>query len=307
MIELTSYDSKYDEEIAALDGLMSLEIRYHADVLSESVCIALSDGKVAGVSYIIRHSTFLHIRKKLEAHYLHGVYKALPGHECEVEISDALVEDLKETYRRVASAHPGKPVRLRMWCGAEKTGYAQFLMSHGFKMSRIMPVMVRDLRAFSEEKKTDPSCISKLPAGYELREATLDDAFSAQYLKVNGACFIVPDSLNELRFYTAGGARIFAVLKDGALCAALTTWRISDTRAATENIFCKPSFRRKGLTSALIDHVSGILSDEGYSEASLSLFGENRPAFHLYEKLGYETQGFVLEAVYDTESDFRPY
>lgn len=317
MIELTSYDPRYDEELAALDTQMALEIRCHGDVMPESVCIALADGKAAGAAYIIRHATFLHLRKNLEYYYLHGVCKALPGHPAEVGISDALMEDLKETYRRTQAEHPGKRIALRMWCGAEKTDYAEYLMSHGFKMSRIMPVMVRKLSGSESEKPADgqSGMMSTdearnhfpLPDGYEIREMHLTEDFTAEYRKVNGAAFSLPDSMEELRFYTAGGARIFAVMKGDSLAAALTTWRISDTRAATENIFCKPSLKRKGLTSALIEHVCTLLAAEGYKDASLSLFGENTPAFKLYEKLGYEVTGFILEALYEANGSFRPY
>ncbi len=318
MIELTSYDPRFDEELTAFDVQMAAEIRFHGDVMPESVCIALADGQVAGVAYIIRHATFLHLRKNLEYYYLHGVCKALPGHPEEVEISDALLEDLKETYRRTQAEHPGKRIALRMWCGAEKTDYAEYLMAHGFKMSRIMPVMVRKLNGGTENEKpadgqndlTGTDELRKhfpLPDGYEIREMQLTDDFTAEYRKVNGAAFSLPDSMEELRFYTAGGARIFAVTRGESLAAALTTWRVSDTRAATENIFCRPSLKRKGLTSALIVHVLNLLKEEGYEEASLSLFGENQPAFQLYEKLGYEVQGFILEALYEADRSFRPY
>lgn len=174
-------------------------------------------------------------------------------------------------------------------------------MAHGFRPMRIMPILVRNL---TDDDICEKEAVLPLEnEDLEIKEMNPhDDAFIEAYTVTNREAFEVEDSANELRFIAGGeDSHVFAVMKKNRVIAAVTLWKITKFRAATENIFCAAEYRNKGITSTLIKYVLGYLKERGYKEASLTVFGDNLPATQLYFKLGYELEGNMLELHYETE------
>ena len=63
------------------------------------------------------------------------------------------------------------------------------------------------------------------------------------------------------------------------------------SRGFTEHIYVRPSWRGRGLASALIARGLRALADRGAEEAELGVDSRNESsAFSLYRKMGYETE-----------------
>lgn len=296
MIKIIDYNGKYDEEIKAIDEITFFTLKYHGDVIRDSICLAIDGRKLLGIGLLKAGATFLKVDElELPYYFIHAEYIADDSADVEkqVEASELLIGELKKRFLDIQKSKPGKRLILRLWCNAAKDAYLEFLIYHGFRPMRISPIMVRSLTA--------EDAIPADEGKYKVTEMNpYDDGFMKEYLITNGEAFEVADSAAELRF-TMGGedSHVFAVMEGSRVIAAVTTWKITDKRAATENIFCAADHRRKGVTSYLLSRVFAYLYEKGYEEASLTVFGDNQPAQQLYLKLGYELQGVMLECHYE--------
>lgn len=318
-MEIIGYEEKYDEAIKNIDSVIYFNIKYHQDVISESVCLAVDKEEVLGVGFLKAGATFLKVeREALPYYFIHAEYLACEKLDAESQVlaSGMLLEELKYRFDLIQKNYPNRRLILRLFCNAEKTAYLEFLMSYGFRPMRISPIMVYNLltdNSVDDENLTEQAAndgivqsdriILKNGEILEIREMNPEDEFFAgEYTITNREAFEVEDSINELRF-TMGGqdAHVYAVMKGKRVIAALTTWCVFEGRSATENIFCAKDYRNKGVTSTLIKYVLGILKNKGYETASLTVFGDNQPAMQLYLKLGYEVEGSILECHYERD------
>lgn len=303
MLKITDYSEKYDEQLQLLDQVIFFTVKYHADVIKSSICLAVSDDKLIGAGYLKAGSSFLEVDKEeLPYYYIHAEFaadiKTEPG--IQIEASGMLLDGLKERFDALQREYASKRLILRLWCMADKTAYLEFLISYGFRPMRVTPIMVRQLSdedlEYAPEKLLDRD-------GKELEieeKDPFDSSFMDEYLLTNKEAFEVADSANELRFVMGGpDSHVYAVMKGKRVIAALTLWSVTDKRAATENIFCAKDYRRRGITSCLINYACKKLREQGYEEASLTVFGDNQPAEQLYLGLGYEVEGCMLECHYE--------
>lgn len=296
------YSEQYDAMVQNIDMVTYYTIKYHKDVIEGSVCVAAEDGQAVAVGLLKAGSTFLKIDElDLPYYYIHAEFLADTGADTEmqVEASEMILEELKDRFDAIQKKHPTKRLILRLWCNSEKTAYQEFLMAHGFRPMRVTPIMERELT--DEDMQFNSELIKVGSEKFLIREMDPEDEdFAREYLITNGEAFEVADSINELRFVMGGeDSHVFAVMKGERVIAALTTWVVSEGRAATENIFCATEYRNRGITTALIEYALGFLREEGFETASLTVFGDNQPAVQLYLKLGYEIAGNMLELHYE--------
>lgn len=308
MIKIIDYSDRYDEKLMKLDMMSFLNIKYHRDVILKSVCLAADGDEIIGVGMLKAGATFLKIdEEELRYYFIHADFLADEGADAEAQViaSGMLIEELKKRFDKIQDSHKGKRLILRVWTNAMKKDYLEFLMSYGFRPMRVTPIMARELTDEDMEAYSEDEPVIRLKGGEKLaiREMDPDDEnFAKEYIKTNREAFEVEDSINELRFVMGGeDSHVFAVMKGERVIAALTTWTVSEGRAATENIFCAQDYRQKGVTSALIQYALGFLRSRGYEQASLTVFGDNQPATQLYLKLGYEVEGTLLECHYERD------
>lgn len=302
MIRICEYTPLYDEQLKAVDMMSFLNIKYHPDVLADTVCLAVEDDKLLGVGFLKAGATFLKVdTEELPYYYIHAEFKADENADAESQViaSRFMLEELKGSFTVIQDKYPGKRLILRLWCGAGKSAYLEFLMSLGFRPMRVIPVMVKELE--DEEFTSDDSII--LPNGEELKIREMnpcDENFAAAYTVTNREAFEVEDSIGELKFMMGGeDTHVFAVMKGERVIAAVTTWVVSEGRAVTENIFCARDCRRMGITGRLLEYTFSFLKAKGYEEASLTVFGDNQPAAQLYFKSGYQLESCILECHYE--------
>lgn len=303
-MELTyvPYREEYFEAMAEMNRIMALSVRYHPDVFQKSVIVALLDGVPVGFGFLAAGPTFLD-RKHCKTCHIHVEFTAEKGHPLEVEVSAGLLEELQAIFREMEQDYPEKKLVLRTWTRATAKSYLEFLMQFGFMIRRSTPLMVRDLSDLS-----DLSEDFSLPRGLTIKVLQMDDAVMERYIEATAKAFLVPDSAGELRFRLAGGtAKVYAVLKGEEIIASVTIWEISESRYATENIFCIPAYQRQGIASTLLRAVLFELAGAGVREASLTVFGDNNPAQLMYLGLGYEVEDILLEMHYETNPTFLLY
>lgn len=302
MIHLEKYSDKYEEQLKSIDMIAFNTVNYHADVLAASVRVAVDGERLIGVGYLKAGATFLKADESdLPYYFIHAEYITDDESDPEeqIEASELLLEELKRQFDELCDKYADKRLILRLWCNSTRTAYQEFLMAHGFRVMRVMPILVREL--VPEDEDADEKIILSDGEALDIREMDpYDDAFMHAYMVTNREAFEVEDSANELRFVMGGeDSHVFAVMKGERVIASVTLWHITDERAATENIFCAEDYRKKGVTSALLQYVFGFLRKKGYEFASLTVFGDNLPAIGLYFKLGYELEGNMLELHYE--------
>lgn len=273
MMKTVPFAKRPDADLHALDPGTEREILYHRDVVPESVMLAVEKRQLYGAGYLLRTP---------------GQYYSLVFHtdirtEAGITAAEVLLAALTKAFRKLRRSDRTR--KCRLWCREEETAYRAFLESFGFAPADTMYRMVCPLA-------DTPAGDQELPDGMEIRAIDLNDpAVMREYLRVNGEAFGIPDSGNEMLFrINHADGEVFAVMKGNELIAAVTVWPVTEVRAATENVFCAESYRRQGITSALLCEVHRNLYAGGYREAELRVYEADTGARLLYEKLGYVTE-----------------
>ena len=116
------------------------------------------------------------------------------------------------------------------------------------------------------------------------------------YLEANYLGFDnIQDSEGELRFRLGDErTKIFVAQDNEKVVSSVTVWHINDDRAATENIFTIPEYRRRKIGIATVAKSLSYLREKGYKMATLTCLGDNVNAIALYNRIGYKVIGHLL-------------
>lgn len=302
MLKLIRYAPQYDSELSALDREMFLEIKYHRDVLKDSIILALdTEGppEIIGYGYLLASASYRLLKENLPEYHLHAIQKAVGPKEAEASVM--LLNGLMDLFEEQKEAHPGKRLILRLWARESADAYLGLLKELGFYQGNTMYVYENVLeeasgvltlsRIFSKAQKNLP--------GLMLKRVTPNEAFFREYKDVNGQAFHIPDSLDDLDFKLCYyDATIYSAFLGDRLIASVTSWRINEAVYTTENIFCLPGKQNLGATRALLGYVLLQLKKEGRSVAALTVYKDDLPAIKLYSSYGYKRKHTLLEMHY---------
>ena len=280
-IRITAYDPVFADNVRALDEQMYREILYHGDVRTESVMLALSGMAFCGAGYLLA----------APGDRLHLVFKTDIRTETGIDAAEALIDTLIGQFTKLRKKNPA--LKLCVWCKESEKAYREFLEYFGFRKEAGMLTMVQSLQALeqTETRRT----VQASPFEIRMLELT-DPSEMREYMRVNAEGFGIPDSEKEMLFRVKHcGAELYGAGNGTELYAAVTTWPVTEARAATENVFCAAKHRRQGITSALLLYVHGVLLEKGYKEAVLNVYDDDIPAIRMYEKLGYRTEEKLAE------------
>lgn len=326
MISIVNYRERYLSDIETMNRDLAQEIRYLRDVVADSVCVALRDGEFAGAGLLALAQPSLAEGEKAENVYYRAEFQALPGIEEEAEASITLLEELMYRFDRLKPKDGPVPV-LRVWVKATETAYSELLFDEGFRIGGVMTVMERTIEESEEEESYadesesfgtayspvyEPGEIALMRLECEtdadddtiFREFCDEESEWQEYFSVSARSFGEGQSENELRFrLQQPEGHVWLAVTDGQIAASLTTWPLGKGIYATESIFCAPEYRRRGITTRLMNHVFGILGETGARSARLTVYGDNLPAIRLYRKLGYSVAGELLEMHYFGKAD----
>ncbi len=315
MITIVNYRERFRRDIEKLDRDIANRIAGQSDVIRDSICIALSDGVFEAVGCLQADSTFLRNREGSPS-FLNMMYKAVQN-EDEAEASVVVIEELKYRFEKIRKQNPTADVRMRTWVHAESTALTDLMYDEGFFVGAVMNMMSRPVE--ETDRLTEPSSGQPYEDESELSPEKYTQWFEAQgrseeieyrelcynspewndYFALSERCYGAADSENELRFrLKQPKSRVLCAFAGDVPVAALTIWPVSDERYATENVFCEPGYRRRGITEKLLRYAWSILCDEGAALAVLSVYADNLPAVSLYRKCGYTTDRCLLELQY---------
>ncbi len=326
MVTIVNYRERYQSDLEKLQPEMARELRMHPDVVRETACVALSDGVFIGAGFLAEANPYRVDAGDEQVRYLRAEFAVLQGCDEEAEASILLLEELQYRFDRLRATDGRKPV-MRVWVKSEDTAYTELLFDEGFRVGNVMTVMARDIdetdewledeiaEVLAEENRgpayepllaDDADLASQAETDIELREFYDSESEWRQYFAANARSFGEPDSENEMRFRLKNpNAHVWVAIADDRLVAAASTWPVADGVYATENIFCDPDYRRKGITTRLLKYVFGKLYDAEARCARLTVYGDNLPAIRLYRKLEYSVAYELLEMHYYGKADRR--
>ncbi|MCR4924539.1 MAG: GNAT family N-acetyltransferase [Lachnospiraceae bacterium] len=293
MLVAEKYRKAMYDKLSELDSFIALELENNKDIIKESIIVVIKreDGKtdphgdIVGVGYLIKAASCYCPADYKGIRYIHASFKGF--FEYEAEASDILIDRLIYDFRRNYKGY-----KLRLWCRAKNILYLDYLLGKGFLVEDTMLVLERELKDEIDKKCTLNSIVN---FGCYERDLDMDS-----YLQSNALGFGIADSRYDMLYrLDFCKARVYTAEEEGDIVAAITVWPLTygteRRKYATENIFCIPSKRRRGITYSLLNHVLEEVAKEGAALASLNVYGNNSEAINLYFKSGYEVVDVLLE------------
>lgn len=259
--------------IARLDREMAQEIRFHGDVIADSVLVSESGGKLYGAGYVL----------KGQGRFLHLVFKTRIQTERGITAAEELLSEWVGRFRMSSGSdrNEERPI-LRLWCKETDEAYAAFLESFGFRVGD---------RMLSMERKIQPSeyAIWKEPDSVRPVDLSSRDAMEAYLLSTEEA-YGMPDREAEMRYrLTKGHGTVYGYYADDGPVSFTTVWPLKEGVYATENVFTKKAYRRRGYAERLLQETALRLAKSGAETLRLNVYTRDNEAIRLYERLGYRT------------------
>lgn len=284
MYQIRKYESSDLRFVENNDSMFALAIQYNRDYDSENVITVMNGNEIVGVAAAAYHNTWY-------SQYS-NVHKLVAEFCTEIkEVMPVLIQGLIDLTKELQITYPKKNIELITFLETTEIEDAQLLLYNGFCYGEVIPVLSYDLT-----KKIQHYDI---PESIKIEEVPSDPAKINNYIDATGkANSQVPDSIAE--YYFRSGDPSFTSYQ--AVCGdevvgGITIWNISETRAATENIFVVPDYRRKNIASELIATAFEELVNREKKIATLSMSGGNSKAMKLYQKTGYQLMYYLTEFV----------
>ncbi|MBR6405709.1 MAG: GNAT family N-acetyltransferase [Lachnospiraceae bacterium] len=290
-------------EVREMNPDMAEEICDFSELIPESIVAAEEEDRFLGAAYLAKTSSFMRPELGDGRCFVRGRFRAVPGDALEIEASEALLHALQESVRKLQDQDPEHRVILQIFRDAKELLFTEFMMDCGFFPQHMMLAMERDLSLPLEG-------LAELPEGFCLTRHADPDEFSyfEKHSALSSEAFGgMPDSIEELRFQIRHGTIVWAVTEGEKLIASMATAKINAETTATERIFCRKEYQRRGITTTMMSAVLRELAEQGYQRARLTLFSDNLPAWNLYRKLGYELTETMMEYHYETNPERRGY
>ncbi|WP_040949817.1 GNAT family N-acetyltransferase [Gorillibacterium massiliense] len=278
------------ENIAKLDFVLKLLILYHGDYDKKNMfCAVNGENEIVAVAHLMRHDTFDAVGHDDEKDFVRFLtFEMAFGENGEDEaIKVALTDALIKRAREIKAQHPEKRIVMAQYMDADDLTGLSYYLTRGFTIFENIVVYKFDLNR-------DIPCYP-LPEGVEIKPFVLDnDAALKQFNQAELASFDgVAWSLNHLRWMQGSPEMInFCAFSGNEMIGNTSTWRITEERSATENVFVTPEWRKQGIARNIICAALEHLKQQGKTIATLGTRGTNRKAIRLYTQIGYELYGF---------------
>lgn len=298
MITITSFKDKYLTRLQEIDFMMWLSVQWNSTFIRENVFAAVDENDtLLGVCALSCDGTWYYLDKERNDIPLYRMQMEL----CTADDTDdsdvverELINAVKQRMLEIKENYPDKKLCIRCWCTEKDNDYQQQLLELGFKGNNLTWIMGFDL-----EHTTIPKAEISENISVDMLDCT-EDALNA-YLEANCLGYDnVQDAEGELRFRLGDErTKIFTAQDCGKIVSSVTVWHISDDRAATENVFTIPEYRRRKIGLATVAEALSYLKEKGYKMATLTCVGDNVNAIALYNRIGYKVIGHLLEMHWD--------
>lgn len=282
------------EQLGELDFVMKLHYLYHGDFDARNLFGAYTgEGRLIAAAHLTKHDTFDAVghdgEKTFKRYLLFDLAHA--DEHLDDAVQDALMEALLARAQEIKAEYPQKHIVLGQYVDIEKEslGQSAYYLKHGFTVENSVVILKYDL--------SQDIPVYHAPEGVEIRPYALDsDEALRNYNQAELAAFDgVAWRLNHLQWMQgAAEMKNFCAFDGERLIGNTSTWRISDDRSATENIFVIPDWQKKGVARSIIYTALAHLKHQGKTVATLGTGGTNSKAIRLYTELGYKLMGFQL-------------
>lgn len=283
---IRKYEEKDKDFLQEQDTLSFFELQYHGDVIKDYIFTSVDNSdQPNGVLYFKYHYSW-YGENELFNRILPCI--CTEDKDCKHELEEYAIN----WFRAQKELFEGKNAALAVWVESDETETLRTYMKLGYLESDVCPCLAYDLtKHLPEVTMPENMHVEVLPM-----EADHVNRFIAVTQEANHG---TPDSINELWFMTGEPSYKVFVLMDGdKIVSSASTWRMTDTRAAIENIVTASAYQRRGCGKAIIAYTLGQIGNSGYQTATLSMRGENLRAHKLYHSLGFELLYNQIELLY---------
>jgi len=286
---LRKYSNDDLEAIEKMNSFFAITIKYHGDISKQDViCVVGRDEKLIGVGYLKYDKKFNRKGKYL----IEFSTLVDEEHQGNMKIDGMLMDGLIKRYHEIKNANPQKELCLRICCETDEIKDMQFFLEKGFNLNSVIPVLKYDL--LHKTKHFD------IPGNVHIEQYSFTEDNLKNYIQADFEASGLPESEADIKFN--GGDpnfKCFAATCNSKVVGGISVWNITDKRAATENIFVIPSFRRKNIARELIATAFDELKQRGMEIATLSMSGTNLRAMKLYLSCGYSLYYNLIEMIYE--------
>lgn len=290
-IAIRGYEVTDLPQIQELDFILWLELQWHKEFDKENAYVAQDGEKIVGVGTLSYDASW-HCMEIDTEHKLHMDVSVQADQENTKEVKCGLIQTMLGKFRAYQEVYANKELSISYWQEASQIEDMQRYLKEGFHMKGVTPVLKYDLSKDIKHVAIPSQIrIEALP----MEEENVDAYIKATALANEG----IPDSKAEVWFRSGSGSfQIFVAKDQDQIVAAASIWDIDEGRAATENIFTIPAYRRQNIAREVIAVALEELKRRGNQVATLSMVGSNANAMKLYESIGYELMYLLIELRY---------
>jgi ribosomal protein S18 acetylase RimI-like enzyme len=287
-----------EENIDKFGFVLKMLYLYHGDLDKKNMFLAVKEDEVVAAAHLMVHDTFYaegHDEDPGFVRYL-TTEITFAGEQEDEDIKDALLDAMIVRCGEIKAQHPGKRIVMAQYIDTDNLQEQSYYLTRGFTVYDTIVIFKYDL------SKAIPQY--PLPEGVDIRPYALDnDEARDKYRQAEIASFDgVAWSMNHLAWMQGSPEMMnFCAFTGDQFLGNTSTWRITEDRSATENVFVVPDWQKKGIARNLICSALDYLKEQGKTTATLGTHGTNKKAIRLYTQIGYELQGFRLTLGYEID------
>ncbi|OKP75867.1 hypothetical protein A3842_18975 [Paenibacillus sp. P3E] len=284
-------------QIESLDFVLNMLFLYHGDLDKQNMfCAVNGAGEIVAVAHLMEHDTFHAVRQADDSNFVRYLtFDIIFADNREDErVKDALTTALIRRSRDIKAQYPDKRIVMANYFDTDNLKELSYYLARGFTIFDTIVVFKYDLE---QEIPRYP-----LPDGVQVQPFVLDNSEALEkYHQAELASFDgVAWSMNQLSWMQGAQEMVnFCAFHGSELIANTSTWRISEERSATENVFVIPEWQKQGIARNIICTALDYLKTQGKTIATLGTHGNNQKAIRLYTQIGYELYGFRLTVGYE--------
>jgi GNAT superfamily N-acetyltransferase len=286
------------EQLGELDFVLKLLYLYHGGLdLKNMFCAVNPQGELLAAAHLMEHDTFHAVGHDDEPDFIRYLTfeMAFAGGVEDAAVKDALKEALIGRAKEIKIQYPEKRIVMAQYMDTDGHKELGYWLANGFTVYDTIVVFKFDLSRDIPDYPL-PDGVEVLPYALNSTEAR-EKYHQAELAAFDGVAWSIP----HLKWMQGSQemTNFCAFSNDGVFLGNTSTWRITEERSATENVFVIPEWRSKGIARSIISTALRHLKEQGKTMATLGTHGNNKKAIRLYTQMGYELYGFRLTVGYE--------
>ncbi|MEO3946263.1 GNAT family N-acetyltransferase [Gorillibacterium sp. CAU 1737] len=289
------------DQVGELDFVLKLHMLYHGDFDRQNMVCAFSEKEeLLAVASLTEHDTFHAVGHEGDPAFVRHLMVEITLAEQvkdDNELKSALVDQMIQRAREIKEKYPDKRIVLAQYIDTDDLTELDFFFRRGFTVFDTIAVFKYDLSADIPSYPL-PEGVRIVPYALDHPEA-LNSYHQAELASFDGVAW----SLNHLGWMQGAPEVVnFCAFHGDHLIGNTSTWKITDERSATENVFVVPEWQKHGIARGLLSTALQSLKQQGKTIATLGTQGTNRKAIRLYTQVGYEFYGSRFTMGYEIDA-----